>query len=327
MEPLERLNTFEQLKILSDPRRLSILRQLMSGPATLSQLGRLLGEQPSWVRHHLKALEAANLVELVEVKVSDGYIEKYYQSKARAFLLQELLLPETRGKKMVVLSGSHDLALELLAQSVCGDLEVFTLPVGSLDGLVALRQGMCNATGCHLYDAGSSDFNSSYVRHFFPDKTMVLLTLAHREQGLIVEPGNPHKLHGYEDLTKNLRFINRNRGSGTRLWLDGQLNRLGIDPNNILGYKDEAHTHTEVADAIQQGLAQVGLGIHAAAVSHHLGFIPLFQERYDLVLSKEQISDKQLSPLFDIFYSGEFRRAVENLTGYDITHLGDQIIL
>jgi putative molybdopterin biosynthesis protein len=327
MKPLTQLNTFDQLKILSDPRRLSILRQLMVGPATLSQLGRTLGEEPSWVRHHLKILEAANLVELVEVKVSDSYIEKFYQSKARAFLLQELLLPETRGKKMVVLSGSHDLALEMLAQSSFGNLDVFTLPVGSLDGLVALRQGMCNATGCHLYDAGSGNFNSSYVRHFFPDKTMVLLTLAHREQGLIVEPGNPHKLTGFEDLTKNMGFINRNRGSGTRLWLDSQLNRLGIQPVNILGYNDEARTHTEVADAIQQGRAQVGLGIHAAAVSHHLDFIPLFQERYDLVLSKEQLSDQQLSPLFDKFYSGEFRHAVESLTGYDISHLGDQIIL
>ncbi len=327
MKPLTQLNTFDQLKILSDPRRLSILRQLMVVPATLSQLGRILGEEPSWVRHHLKILEAANLVELVEVKVSDGYIEKFYQSKAHAFLLHELVLPKTRGKKMVVLSGSHDMALDMLAQTSCGELDVFTLPVGSLDGLVALRQGMCNASGCHLYDAISGNFNSSYVRHFFPDKTMVLLTLAHREQGLIVEPGNPANVRGFEDLTKNLRFINRNRGSGTRLWLDSQLIRFGIQPVNILGYNDEALTHTEVADAIQQGRAQVGLGIHAAAVSHHLDFIPLFQERYDLVLSKEQLSDQQLSPLFDKFYSGEFRHAVESLTGYDISHLGDQIIL
>lgn len=327
METLERLSTFEQIKILSDPRRLMILRKLMAGPATLSQLGRTLGEEPSWVRHHLKILEFADLVELVEVKVSEGYLEKFYQSKAHAFFLQELLLPETRGKKMVVLSGSHDLALELLAGDACGDLEVFTLPVGSLDGLVALRQGMCNATGCHLYDAGSGEFNSSFVRHIFPDKTMVLLTLAHREQGLIVEMGNPCQINNFEDLTKDVRFINRNRGSGTRLWLDGQLSLLGIQPNNILGYGDEARTHTEVANAIQQGRAQAGLGIHAAAVSHHLDFIPLFQERYDLVLPKEQITDQQLSPLFDKFFSGEFRHAVENLTGYDITHLGDQIIL
>ena len=137
----------------------------------------------------------------------------------------------------------------------------------------------------------------------------------------------PCHINKFEDITKNVRFINRNRGSGTRLWLDGQLIRLGIPPEKILGYSNEARTHTEVADAIQQGRAQAGLGIHAAAVSRHLDFIPLFQERYDLVLPKEQLTDQQLAPLFDEFYSGEFRHAVEKLTGYDITHLGDQIIL
>lgn len=327
MEPLKHLRTFEQLKILSDPRRLSILKQLMAAPATLSQLGRKLSEHPAWIRHHLKLLESAGLVELSEVKVSDGYLEKYYQSKAHAYLFQELLLPESLGKKMVVLSGSHDLALELLASSSCGDLYVITLPVGSLDGLVALRQGMCNATGCHLYDAGTGDFNSPFVRHFFPDKKMVLLTLAHREQGLMLPPGNPDHVHGLEDLARDLRFINRNPGSGTRLWLDGQLNRLGIPPEQVAGYADEAHTHTEVAWAVYQGSARIGLGIQAAAAADRLDFIPLFQERYDLVMAGDQISDPQLSPLFDTFFSGEFRHRVENLAGYDITHMGDRIML
>ena len=327
MKPLERLHTFDQLKILSDPRRLAILKLLMAGPATLSQLGRSLGEHPAWIRHHLKLLEGAGLVELSEVKVSEGYIEKYYQSKAHAFLLQELLLPEKPGKKMVVLSGSHDMALEMLAHSSSGELDVYTLPVGSLDGLVALRQGMCNVAGCHLYDSSAGEFNSPYVRHFFPDKKMVLLTLAYREQGLMVAAGNSHHVRGLEDLTKNMRFINRNSGSGTRVWLDDQLNRLGISPEKVLGYAVEAHTHTEVALAVHQGQAQVGLGIQAAAAFYHLDFIPLFQERFDLVITKEQITDRRLSPLFDTLYSGEFRRGVQNLAGYDVTHLGEQIIL
>lgn len=327
MQPLEHLQTFDQLKILSDPRRLSILKRLMAGPATLSQLGRSLGEHPAWVRHHLKLLEQAGLVELSQVKVSDGYIEKYYQSRAQAFLFQQLLLPEMPGKKMVVLSGSHDLAVELLAKSSCGDLNLFTLPVGSLDGLVALRQGMCNATGCHLYDGESHDFNVSYVRHFFPDHTMVLLTLAYREQGLMVPPGNPDRVRGLEDLTRGLRFINRNRGSGTRLWLDGQLNHLGIPSEQIPGYHDEASTHTAVAVAVQQGRAQIGLGIQAAAVAHHLDFIPLFQERYDVVIPHESLDDRQLTPMFDVFYSGEFRRQVQSLSGYDVSHIGDRLIL
>lgn len=328
MEPLERLYTFDQLKIISDPRRLSILKQLMVAPATLTQLGKALGEHPAWIRHHLKLLEGAGLVELSEVKISDGYIEKYYQSKAHVYLFQELVLPEKPGKHTIVLSGSHDLALEILAHSSCGDLNIFTNPVGSLDGLVALRQGLCHAAGCHLYDTTSGDYNSPYVRHFFPDKKMVLLTLAHREQGLIVSAGNPYKIQGLEDLTRqDLRFINRNYGSGTRLWLDEQLSRMMISPEQVPGYTDVVNTHTAVAVAIQEGRAQVGLGIRAAATSHHLGFIPLFQERYDLVIPQEHLEQKQLSPMFDVFYSGDFRHQVENLGGYDVSHLGDQIIL
>ena len=328
MHSLERLNTFSQLKIMSDPRRLSILKRLMDAPATLSQLGKALGEHPAWIRHHLKMLEQAGLVELSEVKISSGYIEKYYRSKAHAYMFQELLLPQRPGKHTVVLSGSHDLALEMLTETPYDDLAVFTLPIGSLDGLVALRQGLCIAAGCHLYDTGSGDYNSPYVRHFFPDKKMVLLTLAHREQGLIVSPGNPNNIQGLEDLTRpGLRFINRNRGSGTRLWLDEQLTHMRIPPDQVPGYSDEAYTHTEVAIAIQQGHAEIGLGIRAAAASQHLGFIPLFHERFDLVISHEQLLQKQLAPLFDTFYSSEYRHRVESLGGYDISHIGDQINL
>lgn len=328
MPTINRLNSISQLKIVSDPRRLSILKQLMDAPATLTQLGKALGEHPAWIRHHLKLLEQAGLVELSEVKISGGYIEKYYRSKSRAILFQELLLPEKPGKQTVVLSGSHDLALEMLADLSGGDLYVLTNPVGSLDGLVALRQGLCLATGCHLYDSSSGDYNSSYVRHFFPDKKMVMLTLAHREQGLIIPAGNPKAIHGLEDLTRqDLRFINRNQGSGTRLWLDEQLNRLGIASEQVRGYADEAKTHTEVAIAVLESRAQFGLGIHAAAASLQLGFIPLFHERYDLVLPQEQLGMKQYSPMFDIFFSGDFRHRVECLDGYDVSHLGDQIIL
>ncbi len=328
MQSLKQISKFNQLKVISDPRRLSILKQLMDAPATLTQLGKVLGEHPAWIRHHLKLLEQAGLVELSTVKISDGYIEKYYQSKARAYLLQELLLPEKPGKQTVVLSGSHDLALEILAHISGGNLNVITNPVGSLDGLIALRQGLCLAAGCHLYDAPSGDFNSPYVRHLFPDKKMTLLTLAHREQGLIVSPGNPLKIQGLQDLARqDIRFINRNPGSGTRLWLDARLGELGILPGQISGYADEATTHTAVAVAIQAGRAHVGLGIRAAASSHQLGFIPLFHERYDLVIPHELLGQKLLSPMFDAFYSGDFRHQVEHLGGYDVSHLGDQIIL
>ena len=328
MQSFVQLSRLNQLKVISDPRRLSILKQLMDAPATLTQLGKALGEHPAWIRHHLKLLEQAGFVELSTVKISDGYIEKYYQSKSRSYMLQELILPEKPGKQTVVLSGSHDLALEILAQISGGDLNVITNPVGSLDGLIALRQGLCLAAGSHLFDTPSGDYNTPYVRHLFPDKKMVLLTLAHREQGLIISPGNPLKIHDLPDITRqDVRFINRNPGSGTRLWLDARLAELEILPEQVLGYSDEATTHTAVAVAIQTGRAQLGLGIRAAAYSHQLGFIPLFHERYDLVIPHELLSQQKLSPLFDAFYSGDFRHQVENLGGYDVSHLGDQIIL
>ncbi len=328
MRAWQRLSTFEPLKTLADPRRMAILKQLMIAPATLSQLGRALGEHPAWIRHHLKQLEGAGLVELCETRVSAGFLEKYYQSKAQAYFFQELLLPEKPGRNVMVISGSHDLALEMLAHANLGDLDVLVLPNGSLDGLVALRQGICMLAGCHLYDAPSGDFNAPFVHHFFPDQTMLLLTLAHREQGLIFAAGNPSYISGLADLARpELRFINRNRGSGTRLWLDGQLTRLGIPPLQVKGYTDEVSTHTAVGEAIQSGRAQVGLGIRAAAIAHGLGFLPLFQERYDLVLPEQHFHQPQYAPLFEQMLSGQFRHQVEGLGGYDLTHLGEQVTL
>ncbi len=138
MLPIQPLHNFEQLKLLADTRRLAILRQLMAGPASLTMLGKALCEHPSWVRHHLKKLEASGLVELVETRIQSGVVEKFYQARASGFLVQELILPENPTRPSIVFSGSHDLAVELLANQLSGHLDVHTLPVGSLDGLVAL---------------------------------------------------------------------------------------------------------------------------------------------------------------------------------------------
>ncbi len=226
MSSIEYIKSLEQIKLLSDPRRLAILRRLMARPATLSQLGAAMGEHPAWVRHHLKQLEGAGLVELVTAQASGGFVEKYYQAKARAFIYQETILPDLPRSQTVVLMGSHDLALNQLAQQI-GErtgIAMLVLPVGSLDGLVALRQGITDLTACHLLDVESGEYNLPYVRHFFPDRPVTLVTLAQRAQGLMLAPGNPRQIEGLEDLARgDIIFINRNRGSGTRLWLDRML--------------------------------------------------------------------------------------------------------
>lgn len=330
MEYLRTIQDFEHLKILADARRLAILRLLMVESATLSQLGQILGEHPAQVRHHLKLLEGAGLVELVDQRVVRGFVEKYYRARARAFTLQQIVLPASAETGALVILGSHDLALEALATEVRqikpATLSIFTLPVGSLEGLVALRQGLAQIAGCHLLDAESGEYNLPTVRHLFPDREITLITLVHRDQGLLVAPGNPRRIRQLEDLTRqDIRIINRNRGSGTRLWLDQQLTQLSLPVQALRGYEREVRTHTAVAEAISTGRADAGLGVEAAARKYDLGFIPLFQERFDLVMPREQVADQHLRPMFDILSSLRFRSLIEELGGYQTDHTGDQL--
>ena len=324
MEKVETLHAFEQIKLLSDSRRLQILRLLMASPASLTQLARTLGQSPAWVRHHVLALESANLIELSEIRTTGKIVEKFYRSKAGAFLLQELILPEG-DKPAIVFSGSHDLALEQISEQIADHLTLLTLPVGSLDGLVNLRQGLCQISGAHLLDK-SGEYNAPFVRHLFPDRTMDLVTLAYRTQGLMLAPGNPKGVRSASDLAQTgLRFINRNPGSGTRLWLDRELERLGVPPEQIDGYEHVVNTHTECARAIAEGQADAALGLQASARQYNLDFIPLFEERYDLVLPREQ--EGALSPLLEHIQTAAFRRNLNTLTGYNTAHSGEQIVL
>lgn len=324
IDNLEFLRTFDTIKVLADPRRLKILRLLMASPATLSQLARALKRSPAWIRHHLLTLESAGLVELSEVRTTGKITEKYYRARARAFLLQQLILP--KGKTpTVVLAGSHDLAAEHIADHLRGDLVLLILPVGSLDGLVNLRQGLCQVAGAHLLE-GDGEYNASHVRHFFPDRQMELITLAYRSQGLMVAARNPKNVRSLTDLHRpDVRLINRNRGSGTRLWLDAALRKAGVSPSGIRGYDRVVKTHTEAAWLIEAGKADVALGLEAAAQQHGLDFIPLFEERYDLVLAREH--ERLLRPMLDYVQSGDFRRTALGLAGYSTVHSGERIPL
>lgn len=325
MAHIQSLHSFEQLKLLSDPRRRAILQELMHGPASLTMLGRTLGEHPAWIRHHLKQLEAAGLVELVETKTQSGVVEKFYNSIAGGYLVQKLILPPERGHPVIVFSGSHDLAVERLSRLIAGHLEVLTLTIGSLDGLLALRQNLCNISGAHLLDR-DGEYNLPFIRHFFPDRYMQVLTLVHREQGLMVRPGNPKGIRTLADLCReDITFINRNPGSGTRLWFDEQLKMMGISTGSILGYETATSTHTACASLVQAGQVDVALGLHAAAHQFGLDFIPLLQERYDLVFNQEQC--QALFPLLDTIQTQAFRHEIGTLAGYDTTHTGDQVAL
>jgi molybdate-binding protein len=318
------IHSFTSLKALGDARRLAILRCLMRRRATLSQVGRELAMHPAQVRHHLKQLETAGLVELVSTKIAGSFVEKYYEATAHAFVINLAIVPDGSEEGAIVAMGSHDLALELMAEqlptAVSGP-DLFTIPVGSLDGLIALRQGMCQVAGCHLWDAASDEYNLPTVRHLFPGETMRLLTVAHRQQGLLVAAGNPRAIHTLADLARDdITFANRKRGTGTRLWLDQQLRHIGLTPQQVQGYDRELNTHWQVAQAVAGGEVDVGLGVWAAAGPDGLDFIPLFEERYELVM--RATADSRLQPLLNYLQTADCRHLITSLAGYSDRHTG-----
>ena len=324
MKKVDSIDSFDKLKLLADPRRLDILRHLMFSPATLTNLAWTMKRSPAWIRHHILALESVNLVEVQEIRKTGKVTEKFYRAKADALLLQEVILPKTK-KPIVIFSGSHDLAIETMSQHLEKHLALLSLPVGSLDGLVNLRQGLCQISGSHLLDE-TGEYNAPFVRHLFPDRAMQLVTLAYRTQGLILASGNPKGIKKISDIAKpNVRFVNRNAGSGTRLWLDAELRRLKIPTEKISGYDQVVKTHSEAASAVRSGRADAALGLQAAAHQFGLDFIPLFEERYDFILPRA--NEKTLTPLLDHIQTAAFRDSLASLTGYDSAHSGEQIPL
>jgi molybdate-binding protein/DNA-binding MarR family transcriptional regulator len=324
MDEIEILRSFEKIKILAAPHRTAILRLLMAGPLTLTQLAHTLHRSPAWIRHHIQRLESAGLLELVEIRKTGRVTEKYYSARARAYLLQEIILPKTKGTA-IIFSGSHDLGLEWIGQHLSKHIRLLSLPVGSLDGLVNLRQGLCQISGAHLLDE-SGEYNKPFVRRFFPDREMDLVTLAHRTQGWMVGRGNPKGIKRIADLARPMiRFINRNPGSGTRLWFDAELKKADLIPGSIRGYEHAVKTHSEAASLIETGRADAALGLQAAASQHGLGFEPLFEERYDLILPRESV--RLLSPLLNYVQSIDFRHALAGLAGYNSAHTGEHILI
>lgn len=324
MKTIHALNSFDKIKILADSHRLDILRLLMASPATLTHLARTLKQSPAWIRHHILTLESANLIEVSEIRKRGKVTEKFYRAKADALILQEIVLPKSK-KPSVIFSGSHDLAIEGIAEHLSKHINVLSLPVGSLDGLVNLRQGLCQISGSHLLDE-NGEYNTSFVKHLFPEKNVEVIILAYRTQGLILAKDNPKNIKKISDIAKpNVRFVNRNIGSGTRLWFDAELKRIKLSVEKITGYEKQVKTHSEVANLIAQNKADVSLGLQAAAHQQGLDFIPLFEERYDLILPREQ--EKNLNPLLDYIQTADFRNLLNSLTGYDAKHSGELVAL
>ena len=223
-------------------------------------------------------------------------------------------------------AGSDDAILEMLIGDLHRhhpELGFRSERVGSLAGLWAMREGRVQLAGIHLHDADSGEYNVPFVKHLLPEESIVLLTLARREQGLILAPGNPLRVRSVRDLARRgVRLVNRQRGAGTRLMLQHALAKTRIDPHALAGWERSVDTHAAVAEAIASGVADVGPGVRAAAARAGLDFLPIGEERYDLAIPRALFDSRRLRPLLEALHARDFRRTAGALPGYDVSRMG-----
>jgi putative molybdopterin biosynthesis protein len=223
--------------------------------------------------------------------------------------------------------GSHDITIDIMAQYLAAkNRRLSSSNVGSLGGLVALSRGEAHLAGSHLLDPESGEYNLKYVRQMLPDIPVKIIILVGRQQGLMVAKGNPQNIQSLQDLTREtVSYVNRQSGAGTRVLLDYHLRLMRISPAMVKGYQQEEYTHLAVAASIASGRADCGLGIAAAAQALGLDFIPLYQERYDLIIPQRYYEDILLQPLLELLSDRDFKNTVASLAGYNIDQMGQEI--
>lgn len=239
----------------------------------------------------------------------------------------ELLRAPEEIENTILCIGSHDLSIGILEDQLklsYPELKIATTNVGSLGGLLSLQRGETHIAGTHLLDPVSGGYNIPDIKRTIPGLPVALVNLVQREQGLLVQRGNPKGIHDLKDLAGDgIRFVNRQPGSGTRVLLDFQLKRLGIDPHKILGYEREEFSHMAVAVAIASGLADVGLGVLSAAKALELDFVPVGQEQYDLLFLRSFFESERGEKILEVIRSDGFKKAMEALGGYEARSTGE----
>lgn len=219
--------------------------------------------------------------------------------------------------------GSDDPVLDLLLASVRARR---VPPIGSLGGLLALREGRADVAGIHLLDGPTGEYNVPFVPHYLPDDEVWLVRLAQRSQGLLVAPRNPKNVRSVADVARSgVRFVNRQVGAGTRLLVATLLRAEGIAPRDVRGWNRTLATHDEVAGAIARGEADVGVGLRAVADEHGLDFVPLVEESYDLAVTAETFASPAFERVHRVLRSRVFRERAARLPGYAVRQMGEVV--
>lgn len=227
-----------------------------------------------------------------------------------------LLVPRREAERTLLISGSHDPVLDYLADMLqYNNIDLHLTHVGSMGGILALKKNECHGAPMHLL-APDGSYNIPFLRKYLPDEKLVLLCVAGRQQGIVSRDGIT-----FAELQRHT-FINRQKGSGTRMLLDYELWRKRVDPSSIRGYDREVTTHLAVALAVKYGEADCGMCVYSAAQALGLPFVPVAQERYELAIRKAHMDDPRISALCNAIASPEFKKILENLGGYDTKETG-----
>ncbi|KNF07269.1 molybdopterin molybdochelatase [Gottschalkia purinilytica] len=236
----------------------------------------------------------------------------------------KLLKPISKIKDTLVSIGSHDLIMDVISDMT----KLSSGHVGSMGGILAMKRGECHIAPIHLLDIETGEYNISYVKKYFPNEKMAIIKGVKRIQGFIVNKGNPHNIKDFNDLIKdNITFINRQKGSGTRILLDYNLKKLNINPDRIKGYDREMNTHMAVSMAVKTGGADAALGVLSSAKALDLDFVEVTYEEYDFLTSFEYLHDKKIMNFIDVIKSQEFKSKIKELGGYEISNIGEVISL
>ncbi len=239
----------------------------------------------------------------------------------------ELLRPQSEVDATLVTIGSHDNIIDLLANQLHQQQPVIRISsahVGSMGGIMAIKRGEAHLAGSHLLDEASGEYNIPFIQRFLKGKPLKLINLCYREQGFIVQKGNPLNIKSFSDIAENNHsFINRQGGAGTRLLTDKVLRDLGIDPKHIHGYEHEEYTHMSVAAAVASESVATGMGIRAAAVALKLDFVPVAEERYDLIIPDEFYTDAKVKTVLELIRTNtQFHQKILDLGGYNLRDCG-----
>jgi putative molybdopterin biosynthesis protein len=252
-------------------------------------------------------------------------IDEWIETNARSGL-EQVRQKTKRVSGGLLASGSNDIILDMLQTQIrrmYPEFFLFSASIGSTEGLKALNMGYTDVAWSHLYDPESGEYNIPFLPIYLPDVKAVVVNLYYRELGFLTAMANPLNIKGFDDFgRKGIRMINRQKGAGTRNLIDRNLTALGINPKDIRGYENEVYTHIEVGLSVLSNDSDVGIATVAAAKLLGLNFIPITEERFDMILEQQTFFEPAVQALIDVLRSEDFRGRVARLGNYNFRDSG-----